>query len=342
MTMPDVMTEQANATAAVGGVFGPPGQPSGDAAIGGPVIACVAEGPGSLAAARVAGSLARWLGLRLLLATVQQADPRTPWGSSLTPAALLRGRALVQRAARDLGQSAETRVAIGEPAERLLTLAEREGASMVVVDGPDRSRTSGPPSGSVYLALAGAGPSPVVVVPPDVERIASIGPIVCGFDGSEASSSAVRAAAHLAGRLETRLLLVHAANALSATPSSPGGRSEAPRGSLREMASTILRDTAEGLRPTLPSIVLEYGPPAERLADVAERESAQLLVIGSQGEGQIRSTLLGSVASGLATSATRPLLIVPATAHRSDAPSTYSGDAGRVRSAPTSRPAPHA
>jgi nucleotide-binding universal stress UspA family protein len=142
-------------------------------AIGGPVIACVDDGPGGLAAARIAGSLARWLGSRVLLTTVLQATPRTPTGGDLTPVAIRHGSTLLERAVGELDESAEMRVLTGEPAERLLALAQREAAELIVVAAPDRSRMRTLLLGSVHLALAGAGPCPVVVVPAGVETIAT-------------------------------------------------------------------------------------------------------------------------------------------------------------------------
>jgi nucleotide-binding universal stress UspA family protein/anti-anti-sigma regulatory factor len=274
------------------------------AAIGGPVIGCVDEGPGGLAAARVAGSLARWLGSRLLLTTVQQSAAWTPIGGDGTPVGTRHGHALLERAARELDEAVEMHVLIGEPAAGLLALAERESADLIVLAAPDPSRTGTLLLGSVYLALAGAGPCPVVGVPPGVETIAPTGPIVCGVDGTEPSTAAAHVAADLAGRLETRLRLVHAAAA-------PETRLDA--------AARILRETAEQLSGSTPGYLVERGPPAERLAAVAERESAQLLVTGSRGRGQVASALLGSVASDLATSATRPLVIVPPHARRPSA-----------------------
>jgi nucleotide-binding universal stress UspA family protein len=54
------------------------------------------------------------------------------------------------------------------------------------------------------------------------------------------------------------------------------------------------------------------GEPATSLGALAEQESAQLIVIGSRGRGRIRSALLGSVSSALATSAPTPVAILPA------------------------------
>jgi anti-anti-sigma regulatory factor len=79
------------------------------------------------------------------------------------------------------------------------------------------------------------------------------------------------------------------------------------------MAARILQHAADRLRGPAPNYLLvEHGPAAERLAAVAEREHARLLVTGSRGRGRIASALLGSVASQLASTATQPLVIVPA------------------------------
>jgi hypothetical protein len=49
------------------------------------VIARIDDGLGGEATAQIAASLARRLGARLLLATVEQAPPRTPVGGGLPP-----------------------------------------------------------------------------------------------------------------------------------------------------------------------------------------------------------------------------------------------------------------
>jgi hypothetical protein len=54
---------------------------------------------------------------------------------------------------------------------------------------------------------------------------------------------------------------------------------------------------------------VELGGAAERLADIAAREGAQLIVNGSRGRGA-RSRLLGSVSSCLALTASQPLVLV--------------------------------
>lgn len=161
----------------------------GEATISGLVIACIDEGIGGRAAGRVADSLARRLGSRLMLATVVQPLPRTPPGGDVTSGLVRRGRDLLAGVARELDQAADIRVAFGEPAERLIALAQREAAELIVVAAPQRAVANNLLLGSVWLALAGLSPCPVVVVPPDV-------------DGRDPSHVAARLAAELACRLD--------------------------------------------------------------------------------------------------------------------------------------------
>jgi nucleotide-binding universal stress UspA family protein len=105
-------------------------------------------------------------------------------------------------------------VTVGEPAEQLLALAERESAQLVVVAAPRRSPAR--VLGNVHLALAGAAACPVVIVPPGVSVITAEGPVVCGVDGSASSQVAAELAADLARRLQSRLMLVRQTDRLLA------------------------------------------------------------------------------------------------------------------------------
>jgi nucleotide-binding universal stress UspA family protein len=46
------------------------------------------------------------------------------------------------------------------------------------------------------------------------------------------------------------------------------------------------------------------------LAAVADREEARLIVIAARGMGVVRAAFLGSVTTTLATSATRPMVVL--------------------------------
>ena len=53
------------------------------------------------------------------------------------------------------------------------------------------------------------------------------------------------------------------------------------------------------------------GVPAERLADLADEEQAELIVVGSRGRGAFKSAFLGSVSNSLIGVARCPVLVVP-------------------------------
>ena len=53
------------------------------------------------------------------------------------------------------------------------------------------------------------------------------------------------------------------------------------------------------------------GIPPERLADLADDEDAELIVVGSRGRGRFKAAFLGSVSNSLVGVARCPVLIVP-------------------------------
>jgi hypothetical protein len=69
---------------------------------------------------------------------------------------------------------------------------------------------------------------------------------------------------------------------------------------------------AANLPQTALDLRVELGGAGERLADVAAREGAQLIVTGSSGRGARSDVLLGSVSSRLALTGSQPLVLVRA------------------------------
>jgi nucleotide-binding universal stress UspA family protein len=127
--------------------------------------------------------------------------------------------------------------------------------------------------------------------------------IVCGIDGSPDSRAALAYATKLADRLDARLVLAHVVEPpRSLSPTLIDREAEAER-LLGEVAETTGVDGAEQRIVT--------GLPAERLADLADDESAQLIVVGSRGRGPLRSALLGSVSTSVIGLARCPVLVVP-------------------------------
>jgi nucleotide-binding universal stress UspA family protein len=143
--------------------------------------------------------------------------------------------------------------------------------------------------------------------------------VVCGVDGSPESQAAAAVAAQLAGRLDAKLVLAHVIDAPSAelVPAGIGVGVAAPRRFAVQAdervrgAATLVSRTAEAAAAGGAECRVVVGFTADRLADLAEEEQAELLVVGSRGRGGLRSAFLGSVSSSVIGVARCPVLVVP-------------------------------
>ena len=149
-------------------------------------------------------------------------------------------------------------------------------------------------------------------------------PIICGVDGSQDSRLALRVAAELAGRLDARLIIANVVAALQdpviptlayapmaqpvgTTPPMTARRTDFDLGAAEAMLKRIA--TEEGL--TDAELQTSVGVAAERLADLADDENAELIVVGSRGRGAFKAAFLGSVSNSLVGVARCPVLVVP-------------------------------
>jgi nucleotide-binding universal stress UspA family protein len=143
--------------------------------------------------------------------------------------------------------------------------------------------------------------------------------IVCGVDGSADSQAALTVAIDMAARLQLRLILVNVVEPSHAPyvgAASLGGgamprpllpttdqQEEAGNELLVELSATMGLDEADR------RVVVGYA--AERLADLADEEGAELIVVGSRGRGAFKAAFLGSVSTSLIGVARCPVLVVP-------------------------------
>jgi nucleotide-binding universal stress UspA family protein len=149
--------------------------------------------------------------------------------------------------------------------------------------------------------------------------------ILCGVDGSHHARVALRHAARLARKLGVRLVVAHV---VQPPLSSPGV------GPTARQLMTIPIDALLASGEALVDKILEeeelmgakrrVGFPGDRLADLADDEAAELIIVGSRGRGAVKSALLGSVSTDVIGVARRPVLVVPS---RADVPSRERGEA---------------
>lgn len=135
--------------------------------------------------------------------------------------------------------------------------------------------------------------------------------ILLATDGSENARRAADEAAGIAGEFSSHVILVYIIN----TPPSQSRMAKANfdvHSLLEEDARSEIRGTMdvfdkEGLPYTLKVAI---GDPAAEIIEIAGKERADLIVIGSRGLGTIKGVLMGSVSQKVAQHASCPVLIV--------------------------------
>ena len=140
--------------------------------------------------------------------------------------------------------------------------------------------------------------------------------IVAGVDASEESRAALAWAVEEAGLRKTAVLAVHAWE-LPVVPAPSGlmppsaevvtdvtGIKEAAEEVVRSIVRQVAGSTDVEVRP----LAVE-GRPANALIETAERERAQLIVVGSRGHGGFMGLLLGSVSEQVVRHAPCPVVV---------------------------------
>src|SRR3954468_726508 len=123
------------------------------------------------------------------------------------------------------------------------------------------------------------------------------GSIICGVDDSQAAQGAARVARALAGQLGLELVFVRVLEEY------------APEAEVNAITERLERLSAEANDLDFGAgWAVETGPPADRLAAVAKRREAAMIVVGSTGP---RSSLLGSISADVSRRAPCPVVVVP-------------------------------
>ena len=128
--------------------------------------------------------------------------------------------------------------------------------------------------------------------------------IVLALDGSEGSQRAIPIATELAKRDKARVVLVHVAERVPQPGTSPPGEGAM----LAELEQQL---SAERIDTEVKGASIGLGGPAVPIAEIANQEDADLIVVGTRGRGAVTGVLLGSVTQRLLHIAHRPVLAVP-------------------------------
>ena len=136
-----------------------------------------------------------------------------------------------------------------------------------------------------------------------------MGVIVLGYDASPGAERALDSALELAGQFGDRLLIAFGA----APPGPPTEEARAHVEALQELGGRVTAGALQRARGAGGEAEVELVPtrPSAALIDLADREDARMIVVGTYGESPIKGAILGSTPHKLLHLSERPVLVVP-------------------------------
>ena len=224
------------------------------------------------------------------------------------------------------GFDAQARALKGQPKAwpALLTAADAADAAVVVIGSRGQGAVKSALFGSVSSGLLHHAKRPILVVPRS-EEVMPAGPVLVGFDGSDASRAAVDAAAKLLSVPEAVIETVWipysrvAAGGVAGAPVAVVSRAvEELENSIRASAEETAHDgvsvaAAAGLEARAEAIQAS-GPVWSTLRDSAEGHGCSAIAVGSRGRGSVAAAVLGSTSAALVHHSHLPMLVVPSRA----------------------------
>lgn len=220
------------------------------------------------------------------------------------------------------GFTAIPRTVLGPPAESILRVAEEVSADLLVL-GPHRTRgLADGLLGSTADRLVKSARVPCLVLSHPLDQ--PLRRVVVPSDLTPSARGAVRVALGWADAQRTpegdppaEVLLVHVLSAGEA--SADQGAATGVRRALQAIADGEAERGGHTGVPTSVEVVVS-GATADELLRFADSRDADLLVMGTQGDGTLMRALQGSVSSAVVRRALLPVLLVPPAVWRAAPP----------------------
>lgn len=224
----------------------------------------------------------------------------------------------VSRAIADLARN----VYADEVARAITDLADEQRAELIVLSIHGRSGLGRWLYGSVPDSVLQQSTTPVLLVPPHVERpLPTDRPLrlLVPLDGSELAEQAIEAANLLVGPGGTELMLLRVVDQPPYPLYGPGYAylpwdEDGERASARQyLQAQVDRLQARGVKATAQHAI---GNPAGVIGQVARDVEADIVVMATHGRTGLPRLVLGSVATSVLQQADRPVLLVRPVAPR--------------------------
>jgi nucleotide-binding universal stress UspA family protein len=248
---------------------------------------------------RAAALAAEWRARLIVLHVLEQPAPASDlpsWRRPLDPHEASRRRVL-----RDLrgsgGLDLEVLVERGEPAPRILDVAERLGCELIVT-GVARDEALGRLFlGTTVEALVRRTSVPVLVV--ESRPGGAYRNVVVATDFSEGSRAALEAALALLPAARVRLFHAYRVRMESLVSDTTAAREAAARLAMEESRAFLAATPAAAASGRLIETVCEYGEVGALLEEFVQLGDVDLVVLGTEGRTGLAGVLLGSVAQRL-------------------------------------------
>ncbi len=132
--------------------------------------------------------------------------------------------------------------------------------------------------------------------------------IVWATDGSDSADRALELARSLASQHGSELIVVHSVERIAARGAyAQDAEEDEHQNKVRRQAEEL----AQSGVPTKVQLIESLSGAAHRIAEVAEKEGADLIIVGTRGHNPFTGLLVGSVTQRILHVAPCPVLVVP-------------------------------
>ena len=232
---------------------------------------------------------------------------------------------LAERYSKKSGDKAikvESTILTGHPAEEIVTYAEKDGSSLIIMATHGRSGIRRWSMGSVADKVVRAATQPVALIRakgarPDVRERGILNRALVPLDGSKESEAVIPYIEELASKLEAEIVLVQVLERPSHVyAGGEGGNltpyTDAEMEPLKAQAASYLEKMISLLNgkgiPTRSEV--RVGSPAQEITNLADETDSDMVAMSTHGKSGFSRWAFGSVADKVLHAGNTPLLLV--------------------------------